>query len=149
MKGLTKATPAKEEPQSYIDCTGNLQVWLSFCDLHLRHFEMSAALGMQIYFEYQVFEQTNSGFNSQVWRVNGKGKTLLPTPDLSKFYSGDCYIFQYSYPGEDKEEHLVGTWFGKKSIEVSLEGNFYDFLLASVSRKSSRFHSRWHIKIFQ
>ncbi|XP_039142174.1 villin-5-like isoform X1 [Dioscorea cayenensis subsp. rotundata] len=77
VKGLTKATPAKEEPQSYIDCTGNLQVW----------------------------------------RVNGKGKTLLPTPDLSKFYSGDCYIFQYSYPGEDKEEHLVGTWFGKKSIE--------------------------------
>lgn len=26
MKGLLKATPPKEEPQPYIDCTGNLQV---------------------------------------------------------------------------------------------------------------------------
>jgi gelsolin len=27
---LMKAAPAKEEPQSYIDCTGNLQVFLHF-----------------------------------------------------------------------------------------------------------------------
>ena len=26
VKGLLKAAPAKEEPQPYIDCTGNLQV---------------------------------------------------------------------------------------------------------------------------
>ncbi|XP_052198990.1 villin-4-like [Diospyros lotus] len=77
VKGLLKAAPAKEEPQPYIDCTGNLQVW----------------------------------------RVNGQEKTLLPTCDQSKFYSGDCYIFQYSYPGEDKEEYLIGTWFGKQSVE--------------------------------
>ena len=30
VKGLMKAAPAKEEPQSYIDCTGNLQVFLPF-----------------------------------------------------------------------------------------------------------------------
>ena len=54
----------------------------------------------------------------QVWRVNGQEKTLLPVPDQSKFYSGDCYIFQYLYPGEDQEEYLIGTWFGKQSIEV-------------------------------
>lgn len=77
VKGLLKATPEKEEPQPYIDCTGNLQVW----------------------------------------RVNGQEKTLLSSSEQSKFYSGDCYIFQYSYPGEDKEEYLVGTWFGKQSIE--------------------------------
>ncbi|KAA8522743.1 hypothetical protein F0562_009095 [Nyssa sinensis] len=77
VKGLLKAAPAKEEPQPYIDCTGNLQVW----------------------------------------RVNGQEKTLLPESDQSKFYGGDCYIFQYSYPGEDKEEYLIGTWFGKKSVE--------------------------------
>lgn len=29
VKGLMKATPVKEEPQPYIDCTGHLQV-LSF-----------------------------------------------------------------------------------------------------------------------
>ncbi|XP_022753401.1 villin-4-like [Durio zibethinus] len=55
--------------------------------------------------------------NLQVWRVNGQEKVLLPASDQSKFYSGDCYIFQYSYPGEDKEEYLIGTWFGKQSVE--------------------------------
>lgn len=54
----------------------------------------------------------------QVWRVSGQEKLLLPVSDQSKFYSGDCYIFQYSYSGEDKEEYLVGTWFGKQSVEV-------------------------------
>ncbi|KAH9616002.1 hypothetical protein KSS87_005802 [Heliosperma pusillum] len=54
--------------------------------------------------------------NLQVWRVNGNGKTLLSASEQSKFYSGDCYIFQYSYPGEEKEEYLIGTWFGKQSI---------------------------------
>ncbi|KAJ9141342.1 hypothetical protein P3X46_031884 [Hevea brasiliensis] len=77
VKGLLKAAPAKEEPQPYIDVTGNLQVW----------------------------------------RVDGKDKVLLDASDHSKFYGGDCYIFQYSYPGEDKEEYLIGTWFGKKSVE--------------------------------
>ncbi|OAY85038.1 Villin-4 [Ananas comosus] len=77
VKGLMKAAPIKEEPQPYIDCTGNLQVW----------------------------------------RVNGKEKALLSSSDQSKFYSGDCYIFQYAYPGDDGEECLIGTWFGKKSIE--------------------------------
>ncbi|KAK1290065.1 Villin-4 [Acorus calamus] len=77
VKGLLKADPAKEEPQPYIDCTGNLQVW----------------------------------------RVNDQEKTLMPSSEQSKFYSGDCYIFQYTYPGEEKEEYLVGTWFGKQSVE--------------------------------
>ncbi|XP_019462578.1 PREDICTED: villin-4-like isoform X2 [Lupinus angustifolius] len=53
----------------------------------------------------------------QVWRVSGQEKVLLPAHDQSKFYSGDCYIFQYSYPGDDKEEHLIGTWIGNNSVE--------------------------------
>ncbi|RAL50815.1 hypothetical protein DM860_015962 [Cuscuta australis] len=54
----------------------------------------------------------------QVWHANGDKKTLLPASNQSKFYSGDCFIFQYSYPGEDKEEHnIIGTWFGKHSVE--------------------------------
>ncbi|KQJ95723.1 hypothetical protein BRADI_3g18707v3 [Brachypodium distachyon] len=53
----------------------------------------------------------------QVWRVNDKDKTILSSSDQSKFYSGDCYIFQYMYPGDDKDECLIGTWFGNKSIE--------------------------------
>lgn len=75
VKGLMKATPVKEEPQPYIDCTGNLQVW----------------------------------------RVSGDEKILLSSTEQSMFYSGDCYIFQYSFPGNDKEEYLLGTWFGKES----------------------------------
>ncbi|CAG7886709.1 unnamed protein product [Brassica rapa] len=55
--------------------------------------------------------------NLQVWRVNGQEKILLQAADHSKFYSGDCYVFQYSYPGEEKEEVLIGTWFGKQSVE--------------------------------
>lgn len=59
-------------------------------------------------------------FVAQVWRVNDQEKILLPASDQSKLYSGDCYIFQYSYPGEDKEEYLIGTWFGKQSVEVKV-----------------------------
>lgn len=64
--------------------------------------------------------------------MNGQEKTLLPASDQSKFYSGDCYIFQYSYPGEDKEEYLIGTWFGKLSVEVKflkIFCNYYIFFL--------------------
>ncbi|CAM8939746.1 unnamed protein product [Rhodiola kirilowii] len=94
VKGLAKSTPAKEEPQPYIDCTGNLQVW----------------------------------------RVSGQEKIRLDSSSLSKFYSGDCYIFEYSYPGEDTEEILVGTWFGKRSVEeerssaISMAGKMVELL---------------------
>ncbi|WOH06883.1 hypothetical protein DCAR_0626312 [Daucus carota subsp. sativus] len=77
VKGLQKATPTKEEPQPYIDCTGNLQVW----------------------------------------HVDGDAKTPLSDSNISKFYSGDCYIFQYTYPGDSGEEYIIGTWFGNQSVE--------------------------------
>ncbi|KAL4323859.1 hypothetical protein GQ457_11G018240 [Hibiscus cannabinus] len=77
VKGLLKVDTEKEDPEEYIDCTGQLQVW----------------------------------------RVTGKDKVLVSPENQSKFYSGDCYIFQYSYSGEEKEEHLIGTWLGKQSIE--------------------------------
>ncbi|KAJ0246069.1 Villin-5 [Hirschfeldia incana] len=55
--------------------------------------------------------------NLQVWRINREEKIPLEAAEQSKFYSGDCYIFQYSYPGEDREETLVGSWSGKQSVE--------------------------------
>lgn len=61
--------------------------------------------------------------------MNGQQKTLLQASDQSKFYSGDCYIFQYSYPGEDKEEHLIGTWFGRQSVEVECSASSFSILL--------------------
>ena len=84
--------------------------------------------------------------NLQVWRVNGQQKILLQAADHSKFYSGDCYVFQYSYPGEEKEEVLIGTWFGKQSVEVSSPVNkskishvpvtYILFVIIRVGRKS-------------
>ncbi|CAL9182631.1 unnamed protein product [Musa hybrid cultivar] len=94
VEGLTKSDTSKEEPQPYIDCTGDLQVW----------------------------------------HVNGDEKVLLASSDQTKFYSGNCYIFQYTYSGEDKEEYLIGTWFGRKSVEderasaISLSGKMVEAL---------------------
>lgn len=46
--------------------------------------------------------------------------------DRSKFYSGDSCIFSYTYPGELGEEHLVGTWFGLRSLEEDRISSFSD-----------------------
>ncbi|KAF5456352.1 hypothetical protein F2P56_025846 [Juglans regia] len=35
VKGLLKSDPVKEEPQPYIDCTGNLQVLIDICNLYM------------------------------------------------------------------------------------------------------------------
>ncbi|KAH0460877.1 hypothetical protein IEQ34_008452 [Dendrobium chrysotoxum] len=53
----------------------------------------------------------------QVWRIDGNEKALLSSSEQSKLYTGDCYAFHYTSPGEEGEEYLIGTWFGKKSIE--------------------------------
>lgn len=74
----------------------------------------------------------------QVWRINDKDKILLPSADQSKFYTGDCYIFQYMYPGDDKEECLIGSWFGKKSIE---EDRVTAISLASKMVESAKFQA--------
>ncbi|VVA99549.1 unnamed protein product [Arabis nemorensis] len=63
--------------------------------------------------------------NLQVWRVDGQEKILLEAADQSKFYSGDCYIFHYSYPGEYKEEVLIGTWCGAQSVEEERSSAVY------------------------
>ncbi|KAJ9548328.1 hypothetical protein OSB04_020871 [Centaurea solstitialis] len=133
VRGLLKAAPAKEEPQPHIDCTGHLQV------VEKTHilYAVPGVLFTNCKFtcpshkkEKNIHNEPKVGFPpfsidaftnmvAQVWRVNGQEKTLLPVPDQSKFYSGECYIFQYTCPGEeDQEECLVGTWFGKQSVEV-------------------------------
>lgn len=74
----------------------------------------------------------------KVWRVNDKDKVQLSPSDQSKFYTGDCYIFQYTYPGDDKEECLIGTWFVKKSIE---EDRLIAVSLASKMVESAKFQA--------
>ncbi|PWA99200.1 villin headpiece, Villin/Gelsolin, ADF-H/Gelsolin-like domain protein [Artemisia annua] len=56
--------------------------------------------------------------NIEVWRVDGEDKTEVPTEDIGKFYSGDCYICLYSYHSNEKrEDHYLCCWIGKDSIE--------------------------------
>lgn len=137
-----KAAPVKEEPQPYIDCTGHLQVcffansYRSFYGCWVSCFWLSfGSISLDVHPPTKVYAKVCHSIHPfifvvsfmvvlfptywlQVWRVNGSDKALLSTPDQSKFYTGDCYIFQYTYTGDDKEECLIGTWFGEKSVEV-------------------------------
>lgn len=51
----------------------------------------------------------------KVWRVNGDEVTLIPVAEQMKFYSGDCYILQYTYAGHEREENLFYAWLGCSS----------------------------------
>ncbi|KAL3632481.1 Villin-3 [Castilleja foliolosa] len=58
------------------------------------------------------------GGKTEVWRINGSAKTPLPSEDIGKFYSGDCYIVLYTYHShERKEDYYLCYWIGKDSIE--------------------------------
>ncbi|KGN53839.1 villin-2 [Cucumis sativus] len=58
------------------------------------------------------------GGKLEVWCINEDTKTPVPSEDVGKFYSGDCYIILYAYhSGERKEDYILYTWYGKDSIE--------------------------------
>ncbi|KAL9334055.1 hypothetical protein Peur_074194 [Populus x canadensis] len=52
----------------------------------------------------------------KVWRINGEQPTLIPDPEQTKLFSGDCYIVQYTYPGNGRDEHLFYAWLGRDSV---------------------------------
>ncbi|XP_073043122.1 villin-3-like [Primulina eburnea] len=59
------------------------------------------------------------GGKIEVWHINGGAKNLVPTEDIGKFYSGDCYIVLYTYhSSERKEDYYLCSWIGKDSAEV-------------------------------
>lgn len=72
----------------------------------------------QYYHDSFVTILSIDAITKQVWRIDAEGKIPLTGSSLSKFFSGDCYIFQYTYPGELGDQYLVGTWFGEQSVEV-------------------------------
>ncbi|XP_058198853.1 villin-1 [Rhododendron vialii] len=51
----------------------------------------------------------------KVWRVNADEVSLIPVAEQMKFYSGDCYILQYTYAGLEREENLFYAWLGCRS----------------------------------
>uniref|UniRef100_A0A5B7BTK7 Putative villin-1 isoform X1 n=1 Tax=Davidia involucrata TaxID=16924 RepID=A0A5B7BTK7_DAVIN len=52
----------------------------------------------------------------KVWRVNGDELSLVPLAEQTKIFRGDCYIVQYIYPGNGREENLFFVWLGRKSV---------------------------------
>ncbi|XP_039041546.1 LOW QUALITY PROTEIN: villin-1-like [Hibiscus syriacus] len=52
----------------------------------------------------------------KVWRVDGHELVLIPAPEQTKLYSGDCYIVQYTYPGNERDESLFYAWLGHGSV---------------------------------
>lgn len=54
----------------------------------------------------------------QVWRVDEDEACLLPPSEQIKLFSGDCYIMQYTYPGNERDENLFYAWLGRESTMV-------------------------------
>ncbi|XWS71583.1 hypothetical protein CRYUN_Cryun03dG0150300 [Craigia yunnanensis] len=73
---------------------------------------------------YEVKEIPEEDFQSyincrgtlKVWRVNGHELSLIPVSEQRKLYSGDCYIVQYTYPGNERDESLFYAWLGHGSV---------------------------------
>ncbi|KAB1227744.1 Villin-1, partial [Morella rubra] len=53
---------------------------------------------------------------SKVWRVNGDELSILPVLEQTKLFSGDCYIVQFTYAGDDRDENLFYAWLGRRSV---------------------------------
>ncbi|XAR60727.1 hypothetical protein NMG60_11034210 [Bertholletia excelsa] len=62
--------------------------------------------------DFQPFINCNGTL--KVWLVNSE-ISLIPIADQRKLYSGDCYIVQYTYPNNGREENLFYAWFGSRS----------------------------------
>ncbi|KAH1197076.1 Villin-1 [Glycine max] len=54
----------------------------------------------------------------KVWRVDGDELSLLSVAELTKLYSGDCYIVQYTFLGNGRDETLFYAWLGSKCVMV-------------------------------
>ncbi|KAL4343038.1 hypothetical protein HN51_061362 [Arachis hypogaea] len=52
----------------------------------------------------------------KVWLVDGDELSLLSVAELTRLYSGDSYIVQYTFPGNGRDETLFYAWLGCKSV---------------------------------
>ncbi|KAJ8749772.1 hypothetical protein K2173_012323 [Erythroxylum novogranatense] len=52
----------------------------------------------------------------KVWQVNGDEATLIPVVDQTKLFTGDCYVVQYIYPGDGRDDNLFYAWLGHESV---------------------------------
>ncbi|XP_057428977.1 villin-1 [Lotus japonicus] len=52
----------------------------------------------------------------KVWRVDGEEFSLLSITESTRLYSGDCYIVQYTFPGNGRDETLLYAWIGSRCV---------------------------------
>ncbi|XP_061358502.1 villin-1 [Gastrolobium bilobum] len=52
----------------------------------------------------------------KVWRVDGDELSLLSVTEQTRLYSGDCYIVQYMFPGNGRDETLFYAWLGCRCV---------------------------------
>ncbi|KAM5551011.1 hypothetical protein ABKV19_027391 [Rosa sericea] len=52
----------------------------------------------------------------EVWWVDGDRLSLVPALEQRKLFSGDCYILQYTYLGNERDENLFYAWLGGGSV---------------------------------
>lgn len=53
----------------------------------------------------------------KAWLVDDGGVSLRPYSSHCQLYSGSCYILQYIYPFNGKNDNLFYVWIGRKSTE--------------------------------
>ncbi|CAN0878668.1 VLN1 [Linum grandiflorum] len=56
----------------------------------------------------------------KVWRVDGKELILLSVPEQKRLFNGDCYIIQYTYENNQRDENILYVWIGRESQPVSM-----------------------------
>lgn len=56
----------------------------------------------------------------KVWRVDGDELILVPAQEQIKLFSGDCYVVQYTYAGDGRDENLFYAWLGRASALVCM-----------------------------
>ncbi|XP_022148363.1 villin-1 [Momordica charantia] len=52
----------------------------------------------------------------KVWRVDGDKITHLTDVEQRKLFTGDCYIVQYTYPGSGRDENIIYSWLGRRTV---------------------------------
>lgn len=56
--------------------------------------------------------------------MDGDELSLLSVSELTRLYSGDSYIVQYTFPGNGRDETLFYAWLGCRSVMVSARQGF-------------------------
>lgn len=51
-----------------------------------------------------------------VWWVNGDQLSLLPIHKQKRVFSADCYIMQYTYLSDGRDENIFYLWLGQASV---------------------------------